>query len=68
MYNSNAQRPHAGVTTQRVTHPGYTAKHTLNEYKNFTSLVYKRHRPNRWLAHMTVQSDSNEMQYITLLI
>ena len=28
IYISNAQRPHAGVTTQRVTHPEYTAKHT----------------------------------------
>jgi len=31
---------------------------------------YKRclqgQRPNRWSAHMALQSDSNEMQYLTL--
>jgi len=68
IYILNTQRPHAGVLTQHVTHPEHTTKHTSNECKYFTSLVYKRHRPNKRSAHMAIQSDLNEMQYMTLLI
>ena len=39
--------------------PDYTTNHTSNNVK-LTKFSLQRHLPDRWSAHMAVQSDSNE--------
>ena len=66
MYISTTQRPHARVHSSMAHPPSVHNQAQQNEYKYFTSLVYKWKWPSRWSAHMALQRDLKVTQYMTL--